>query len=70
MSSSYETILEVDLRKLESNFNFLSSKLKDNCKIIVFVKRFGYGHGDVEISKKLEQLGVYGNSGVAFLKRE
>ena len=38
MSSSYETILEVDLRKLESNFNFLSSKLKDNCKIIVFVK--------------------------------
>lgn len=59
MSSSHETILEVDLRKLESNFNFLSSKLKENCKIIAVVKAFGYGHGDVEVSKKLEQLGVY-----------
>ena len=60
MSSSHETILEVDLRKLECNFNFLSSKLKKNCKIIAVVKAFGYGHGDVEISKKLERLGVYG----------
>ena len=59
MRSSHETILEIDLSKLESNFNFLSSKLKDNCKIIAVVKAFGYGHGDIEISKKLEKLGVY-----------
>ena len=59
MNSSHETILEVDLKKLESNFNYLSSKLKENCKIIAVVKAYGYGHGDIEISKKLEQLGVY-----------
>ena len=54
MNSSHETILEVDLKKLESNFNYLSSKLKENCKIIAVVKAFGYGHGDIEIAKKLE----------------
>ena len=59
MHNFHETILEVDLRKLENNFNFLSSKLKESCKIIAVVKAFGYGHGDIEISKKLEQLGVY-----------
>ncbi len=59
MHNFHETILEVDLRKLENNFNFLSSKLKENCKIIAVVKAFGYGHGDIEIAKKLEQLGVY-----------
>ena len=59
MYNSYETILEIDLNKLESNFNFLLSKANDQCKIIAVVKAFGYGHGDVEISKKLEKLGVY-----------
>ena len=59
MHSFHETILEVDLIKLENNFNFLASKLKENCEIIAVVKAFGYGHGDIEISKKLEQLGVY-----------
>ena len=35
MYNSYETILEIDLNKLESNFNFLLSKANDQCKIIV-----------------------------------
>ena len=59
MYNSYETILEIDLKKLESNFNFLLSKTNNQCEIIAVVKAFGYGHGDVEISKKLENLGVY-----------
>ena len=59
MYNSYETILEVDLKKLESNFNFLLSKTNNQCEIIAVVKAFGYGHGDLEISKKLEKLGVY-----------
>ena len=49
MHNFHETILEIDLRKLENNFNFLSSKLKENCKILAVVKAFGYGHGDIEI---------------------
>ena len=38
MYNSYETILEVDLKKLESNFNFLLSKTNNQCEIIAVVK--------------------------------
>lgn len=58
MSVSNETILHVDLTKLERNFNYLKSKLDSKTKIIGVVKAFAYGHGDIEISKKLERLGV------------
>ncbi len=59
MSCSNETILHVDLTKLEKNFNYLKSLLHPTTKIIAVVKAFAYGHGDVEVSKKLENLGVY-----------
>tara|TARA_B100001250_G_scaffold393348_1_gene396060 strand:+ start:53 stop:1132 length:1080 start_codon:yes stop_codon:yes gene_type:complete len=58
MSILNETILYVDLNKLEKNFIFLKQKLKPKTKIIGVVKAFAYGHGDVSISKKLEKLGV------------
>ena len=54
-----ETILHIDLNKLNENFNFLKSRLKSNTKIIGVVKAYAYGHGDIEISKRLEKLGVY-----------
>ncbi len=53
-----ETILHVDLKKLERNFNYLKAKLNPKTTIIGVVKAFAYGHGDIEISKKLEKLGV------------
>ena len=59
MRVANETILHIDLNKLEQNFNYLKSKLNLETKIIGVVKAFAYGHGDVEVSKKLEQLGVY-----------
>ena len=59
MISSHETILTIDFNKLEHNFNYLKSKLNSDCKIIAVVKAFAYGHGDIEIAKKLEKLGVY-----------
>lgn len=59
MSSANETILHVDLKKLENNFNYLKAKLNPETNIIAVVKAFAYGHGDIEISKKLEALGVY-----------
>jgi len=59
MNSANETILHVDLNKLEQNFNYLKAKLNAETKIIGVVKAFAYGHGDVTISKKLEKLGVY-----------
>ena len=58
MSNTNETILEVDLNKLKHNYYYLKSLLKNDCKIIAVVKAFAYGHGDVVISKKLEQLGL------------
>ena len=59
MQTANETILTIDLKKLEHNFNYLKSKLKKNTKIIGVVKAFAYGHGDIEISRKLEKLGAY-----------
>ena len=57
MRTSNETILHVDLKKLEQNFIFLKAKLSPKTKIIGVVKAFAYGHGDIYVSKKLEQLG-------------
>jgi len=59
MRSTHETILHVDLKKLDRNFNYLKSKLNPTTKIIGVVKAFAYGHGDVKISKRLEKLGVF-----------
>ena len=59
MQTANETILTIDLKKLEHNFNYLKNKIKPTTKIIAVVKAFAYGHGDVEISKKLEELGIY-----------
>ena len=59
MTSANETILHINLNKLEKNLNYLKSKLNPQTKIIAVVKAFAYGHGDLEVSKKLEQLGVY-----------
>ena len=60
LKTDNETILSIDLKKLEHNFNYLKSKLAPTTKVIAVVKAFAYGHGDIEISKKLEQLGIYG----------
>tara|TARA_B100001758_G_C18404494_1_gene611107 strand:+ start:673 stop:1752 length:1080 start_codon:yes stop_codon:yes gene_type:complete len=59
MSAPYETILEISIKKLISNFSYLRSRLSANTKIIAVVKAYAYGHGDVVIAKKLESLGVH-----------
>ena len=59
MKTSNETILSIDLKKLEHNFNYFKSKINSTTKIIAVVKAFAYGHGDIKISNKLEKLGVY-----------
>ena len=57
MNTLNETILYVDLKKLEENFIFLKNKLNANTKVIGVVKAFAYGHGAISISKILEDLG-------------
>ena len=60
VSLSHETILYVDLKAIEDNFYYLKSKLHPTTEIIAVVKAFAYGHGDITIAKKLEELGVDG----------
>lgn len=60
MSLSHETIFYVDLKAIEDNFYYLKSKLNPETEIIAVVKAYAYGHGDIAISKKLEELGVHG----------
>ena len=58
MNTANETILYIDLKKLEKILTTLK-KLNPKTKIIGVVKAFAYGHGDIYIAKKLEKLGVY-----------
>ena len=53
-----KTILEIDLKALEHNFNVVSSKLSSQTKFMAVVKANGYGSNSVEIAKKLVTMGV------------
>ncbi|MDX1471074.1 MAG: alanine racemase [Flavobacteriaceae bacterium] len=70
MPKAQETILEIDLKALERNFNFLKSKIKPKTKFLAVVKAFAYGSDAVVIAQKLQDLGVdyfavaYTNEGV------
>ncbi len=58
MPETSETVLEIDLRALEHNYNYLRSKLKPDTKFMAVVKAFGYGSDAEEVALKLEDLGV------------
>ncbi len=51
------TYISIDLKAFESNVNYISNLVYPS-KIAVAVKANAYGHGLVEISKKLDQIGV------------
>lgn len=58
MPKTQETILEIDLKALKHNFEFLKSKLKPSTRFLAVVKAFGYGSDSVEIAKYLQDLDV------------
>jgi len=58
MPKAQETILEIDLKALTHNFQYLKSKLKPNTKFLAVVKAFAYGSDAIEISKHLQGLNV------------
>ncbi len=58
MPQAQETILEIDLKALKHNFEYLKSKLHTNTKFLAVVKAFGYGSEAVEISKYLQDLNI------------
>ncbi|MDX1461899.1 MAG: alanine racemase [Marinirhabdus sp.] len=53
-----ETVLTLDLNALSHNFEYLSSKISANTKVLAVIKAFGYGSDSIEIAKELETLGV------------
>lgn len=58
MPKAQETILEIDLKALKHNFEFIKSKLKNRTKCLAVVKAFAYGSDIAEIAKYLEELHV------------
>jgi len=58
MSTSNETILEIDLQKLKHNFEFIKSKLLSKTKILAVVKAFAYGSDAEQVALYLQQLNV------------
>lgn len=70
----HETVLEINLDALTTNYNFYKQKLNNATKIMVMVKAFGYGNGGYEIAKQLahlktDYLGVaFADEGIALRK--
>lgn len=74
MPKAQETVLEIDLKALNHNFQYLKSKLKKNTLFLAVVKAYAYGSDAVEIANYLQSLDVdyfavaYTYEGVALRK--
>ncbi|MCK5731038.1 MAG: bifunctional UDP-N-acetylmuramoyl-tripeptide:D-alanyl-D-alanine ligase/alanine racemase [Draconibacterium sp.] len=55
---AHQTQLEINLNALVNNLNVFKNLLKPETKIMVMVKAFSYGSGDVEIAKVLQYQNV------------
>jgi Alr-MurF fusion protein len=51
---AHQTVLEIDMNALVHNLNIFRGLLRPSTKIMVMVKAFSYGSGDIEIAKLLE----------------
>ncbi len=54
----HETVLEVNLDSIVSNYNYFRGKLPSSCGIVCMVKASGYGAGSYEIAKTLQDCGA------------
>ena len=51
---AHETVLEINFNHLVGNLNHFRSKIKPETKLMVMVKAFGYGSGNLEVSNILQ----------------
>lgn len=58
MPKARETVLEIDLKALKHNFEYIKSKCNGTIKILAVVKAFAYGSDANEIAKYLQDLNV------------
>ncbi len=54
MSKVQETVLEIDLKALKHNLEYIKSKTNNNTKILAVVKAFGYGSDALKVAQYLE----------------
>lgn len=54
----HETVLEVNLDTMMTNYNFFRSFLKSGTGIVAMVKASGYGAGSYELAKTLQSAGA------------
>ncbi|MHA6259826.1 alanine racemase [Sporosarcina sp. CAU 1771] len=52
------TIARINLQAVKNNINHFKKKLKSETSIIAVVKAYGYGHGDLEVSKAALEAGA------------
>ncbi|NQX86637.1 MAG: alanine racemase [Flavobacteriaceae bacterium] len=58
MSKTQETVLEINLKYLTHNFDYVKSKLADTTKFMAVVKAFAYGNAADAIANHLQNIGV------------
>lgn len=58
MPKAHETILEIDLKALKHNVEYIQSKLQKKTKTLAVVKAFAYGSDAIQLSNYLQELGV------------
>ena len=51
---AHETVLEINFNHLVNNLNHFRAKIKPATKLMVMVKAFGYGSGNLEVSNVLQ----------------
>ena len=51
---AHQTVLEVNLNAIVHNLNVFRGILNPSTKIMVMVKAFSYGSGDVEVARLLQ----------------
>lgn len=55
MRNNHVTALQIDLNSVNYNLDYFKSELRENTKILVVVKAFGYGSDAIEISKSIQE---------------
>lgn len=55
---THETVLEVNLDAMVSNYNFYRSHLRPSTGVVAMVKASGYGAGSYELAKTLQSQGA------------
>ncbi|GAA4280325.1 alanine racemase [Gaetbulibacter aestuarii] len=58
MPKAQETVLEIDLKALRENYQYLRSQLENGVKFLAVVKAFAYGSDSTEIALELQKAGV------------